>query len=267
MSVLAPAGASAEAARLCAEVHTALDAVVDPELDESVVALGFVEDVSVAEPGSVTIRLRLPTFWCSPSFAYLMAHDARHAALQVDGVREVKLELFDHAHSDEISLGVSAGQTFEDVFPDETDGTLEELRAVFHAKAFGMRQEQLVRALLEWGLSADEVVALCVSDVVDTTNATGMRLRINGEVRRVRGAAPLARQYMDRRTRVGLNGAGHAPLVTDLDGRAIESTDLEDHLRATRRQRVSMTFNAMMCRGLLETRYGLESARKEDNAQ
>ena len=40
--------------------------------------------------------------------------------------------------------------------------------------------------------------------------------------------------------------------------------DLEAHLARTRRQRISMTFNAVMCRGLLETRYGLDAARKEE---
>jgi len=54
-----------------------------------------------------------------------------------------------------------------------------------------------------------------------------------------------------------------APLVTDLDGASIEAGNLEAHLQRTRRQRVSMTFNALMCRGLLETRYGLVDNRKE----
>src|SRR5919201_1567366 len=97
--------------------------------------------------------MRLPTFWCSPSFAFLMASDARQAALRVPDVRDVRLELCDHGQSDEISDGVSNGRSFDEVFPEETDGDLEELRTVFNVKAFGMRQEQLVRALLGDGLT------------------------------------------------------------------------------------------------------------------
>ena len=67
----------------------------------------------------------------------------------------------------------------------------------------------------------------------------------------------------ERRQRVALDTDPGAPLVTDLDGAPIEAGNLEAHLQRTRRQRVSMTFNALMCRGLLETRYGLVDNRKE----
>jgi metal-sulfur cluster biosynthetic enzyme len=252
----------------CAEVdsaalYAALDAVVDPELDESVVQLGFIEDVAIdPREGSVTIGLRLPTFWCSPSFAYLMAHDARQAALKVAGVQSARVVLKDHGQSDEITEGVSSGHTFREVFPDETDGDLDDLRALFRGKAFGMRQEQLVRLLLEAGLTAQQVVGLRDRDVLDSSDSGGLRLDINGVERLVRGGAPLARAYLERRQRVGLHIHVDARLVTDLDGAPIAAEDLEAHLQRTRRQRVSMTFNAMMCRGLLETRYGLDG-RKE----
>jgi hypothetical protein len=44
----------------------------------------------------------------------------------------------------------------------------------------------------------------------------------------------------------------------------VSAEDLEEYLRHTRRSRVSMTFNSLMCKGLLETRYELQPARKED---
>ena len=246
-----------------AALYAALDGVVDPELDESVVQLGFIEDVAIdPQAGNVTIGLRLPTFWCSPSFAYLMAHDARQAALSVAGVHAAHVVLKDHGQSDEITDGVSSGLSFREVFPDETDGDLDELRALFRGKAFGMRQEQLVRFLLDAGMTASEVVALRAGDVLDSSDSGGLRLNVNGAQRVLRGAAPLARAYVQRRQRVGLDTSDDAPLVTDLDGAPIGSQDLEAHLRRTRRQRISMTFNALMCRGLLETRYGLDG-RKE----
>jgi hypothetical protein len=98
---------------------------------------------------------------------------------------------------------------------------------------------------MDAGLSADEIVGLRIGDVG----------------RLVRGAAPLARAYLERRRRVGLSDAADAPLITTLDGRPIAADGLEAHLQAMRRQRISMTFNAIMCRGLLETRYGLEPSR------
>jgi metal-sulfur cluster biosynthetic enzyme len=235
-------------------IWSALGRVTDPELDESIVDLGFVERVTL-EAGRAELLLRLPTFWCAPNFAYLMAHDARREVLGVPGIREVQVVLKDHMYSDEITAGVSAGESFGEVFAGQCEGEdLEDLRQLFRGKAFGMRQEQLVRALLDAGLTAAEIVSLRQADVLDTSDGRGLRLSINGTERRVRGAAPLARAYLERRARVGLRGSW---LITDLDGQPVQAADLDEHLRRTRRQRVSITFNALMCRGLLETRYEL----------
>jgi metal-sulfur cluster biosynthetic enzyme len=228
--------------RIRRDVLAALQHVVDPELDEAVTELGFIERVDVSEPGDVVIHMRLPTFWCSPSFAFLMAHDAREAALGVDGVRDVRLELCDHGQSEEISDGVSSGRSFEDVFPEETDGDLHALRRTFDLKAFGMRQEQLVRALLSDGLAPEEVVALRADD--------------RQALRRV---APLVRMYAERRARLHLSSE---TLITDKHGAPIASEALDAHLQRMRRQRVSMTFNASLCRGLLETRYAQEDSAR-----
>jgi metal-sulfur cluster biosynthetic enzyme len=263
MTLTAPAPQTLSAEVDSAALYAALDGVVDPELDQSVVQLGFVEGVEIdPRAGSVTIGLRLPTFWCSPSFAYLMAHDARQAALEVAGVRSARVVLKDHGQSDEITEGVSAGRTFREVFPDETDGDLDDLRALFRGKAFGMRQEQLVRYLVESGLTAAEIVSLRAGDVLDTSDVGGLRLLVGGFERVLRGGAPLAHAYLERRRRVGLDTDHRAPLVTDLDGAPIAADDLEAHLQRTRRQRISTTFNALMCRGLLETRYGLDGGKE-----
>jgi metal-sulfur cluster biosynthetic enzyme len=248
----------AESASIEGAVLSALQAVDDPELDESLVELGFVDSVRV-DGDFAEIVLRLPTFWCAPNFAYLMAHDAREETLHVEGIREVRVLLKDHMCSDEISTGVSAGHPFTQVFPGQADGDdVGELRALFRGKAFGMRQEQLVRFLLEAGLTAQEVVGLRGRDVLDTSDSDGLRLVVNGVARALRGGAPLARAYIERRRRVGLDSDIGAPLITSLDGARIMAEDLEAHLQRTRRQRISMAFNAMMCRGLLETRYSLE---------
>jgi len=225
-------------------VVDALRHVIDPELDESIVELDFVDQVNV-RGDAVEIVLRLPTFWCAPNFAWLMASDARDAVRGLPGIGSVQVRLRDNAYSDEISTGVSCNHSFSETFTGQTESEdLEDLRRVFWRKAFGMRQEQLVRFLQDVGLTDREIVAL------KSTTASLPR-----------GAAPLLRAYMDRRHRLGVESTW---LICDLDGRAIGAEELDDYVRQGRKQRVSMTFNSLMCRGLLDTRYGLEPARKED---
>jgi metal-sulfur cluster biosynthetic enzyme len=221
------------------EIIAALREVIDPELDESVVDLGFVDHIDV-RGSRVEIGLRLPTFWCAPNFAYLMAHDAYEAVRGLPGVSVVRVSLKDHMYSDEISTGVSCGQPFTSLFDGQAeDDDLTALRALFARKAFGMRQEQLVRFLLDAGLTRSEIVAFQVGDPLP------------------RGAQPLLQTYLSRRERIGL--AAHTALITTLEGEPIPADELEEYLQRMRRQRVSMTFNAVMCRGLLETRYGVNN--------
>jgi metal-sulfur cluster biosynthetic enzyme len=242
-----------------ATVLDALRGVIDPELDESLVDLGFVDGVHV-EDGVVDVTLRLPTFWCAPNFAYLMANDAQHAVLRQPGVRQARVALKDHAYGDEIGDGVTAGRPFSQLFDGQTEGDdLEALRNLFYAKAFGMRQEQLVRFLLDAGLTSRELTELRLDDVVDTSDRSGLVLRIGGRERLVRGAAPLARMYLQRRERMAIRADR---LITDERGGAIAADGLTEYLDRVRRQRISMTFNALMCRGLLETRYGLSKAEQ-----
>ena len=51
-----------------------LEKVLDPELDESILKLGFVKSIE-AESDHLTIELHLPTYWCAPNFSYMMAED------------------------------------------------------------------------------------------------------------------------------------------------------------------------------------------------
>jgi metal-sulfur cluster biosynthetic enzyme len=61
------------------EVWSALNAVSDPEIDESVVSLDFVTAIKIDSDNRVGIDFRLPTYWCAPNFAFLMASDMRDA--------------------------------------------------------------------------------------------------------------------------------------------------------------------------------------------
>src|SRR5919201_1453101 len=224
-----------------AALQAALDRVIDPELDESLVRLGFVERLEI-EAGRVLGELRLPTFWCAPNFAYLMARDAHDRLREVEGVHDVEVLLKDHFASEEISLAATSGRPFEETFAGEADGNLDGIRALFRRKAYLMRLERLVRFLLESGLTEEEVTALKVGDV-DSWHEE------------------LVEACLARRREFGLSVDHGATLVVDVQGQPIDARGLAEFLRASRRQRISPELNASFCRGMLATRYGL-SARE-----
>jgi metal-sulfur cluster biosynthetic enzyme len=72
------------------DAYTALDAVLDPELDEPITDLGFVKSLTV-DGTRVTVHLRLPTSFCAPNFAYLMASDAKDVLTALPWTSEVVL--------------------------------------------------------------------------------------------------------------------------------------------------------------------------------
>jgi metal-sulfur cluster biosynthetic enzyme len=219
-----------------AEVMDALSGVRDPELDEPITDLKFVADLRVAED-AVDIRLRLPTPFCAPNFAYLMVADAREAVLSVPGVQRARVTLDDHHASSEINAGMATDRGFEDIFPGETEGeSLDELRTIFRRKAFISRQEKLCRVLLAAGYSAAELAQTRLGEVPDSE---------------------AKEKYLSRREEFGLDVSAEAPLVVDPDGNQIPTDAVVKHLRFARITRVSIEANAGMCRGLLATRYGI----------
>src|SRR3954454_8789390 len=93
-------------------VLKALETVRDPELDEPITTLGFVASWAVSAAGDVQVRLRLPTYFCAPNFAYLMVADAYDAVSALPGVRNAEIVLEDHFAADSINGGVAAGAGF-----------------------------------------------------------------------------------------------------------------------------------------------------------
>src|ERR1700751_3478962 len=69
--------------------------VLDPELDESILDLGFVRSLQL-HSRHASVALPLPTSWCAVNFAYMMADDVRSALLSVEGIRQVVVGLGDH---------------------------------------------------------------------------------------------------------------------------------------------------------------------------
>jgi metal-sulfur cluster biosynthetic enzyme len=217
------------------EVLDALSGVRDPELDEPITDLAFVSELEI-EGDAVSVRLRLPTYFCAPNFAYLMVADARAAVLSVPGVRQARVVLDDHYASGEITGGVNEEKGFDGAFPDETESPdLEELRGIFRRKSFVARQEKLCRALLAEGHSPEKLA--------------GLRL---GEV----PSSEAFEKYLERRAELGLEVSPEAPLLVDPDGKTVPREAVIQHLRFARTVGVSIEGNAELCRGLLATRYG-----------
>ena len=67
-------------------------------------------------PGTSQVRLRLPTYFCAPNFAFLMVADAYDAVSEVAGVRHAEVVLDDHFASDAINAGVAARSGFVQSF-------------------------------------------------------------------------------------------------------------------------------------------------------
>jgi metal-sulfur cluster biosynthetic enzyme len=222
-------------------VLAALAHVRDPELDEPLPALGFVSSVEV-DGARARVRLRLPTYFCAANFAALMVADAREAVLGVPGIDDADVALDDHFASDEINGSVAAGRAFADAFPGETDGGLGELRGLFARKALLVRESRVVEALVRGGRGAVELAEMRVCDLPD-----GLETR----------------EYLARRTELGLDASPAAPAIVRGDGSAVTAGDVSRHLRIARTVRVSVEGNAGLCRSLLRTRYGIGDPEEE----
>ncbi|WP_030526970.1 iron-sulfur cluster assembly protein [Phycicoccus jejuensis] len=233
-----------------ADVRAALSGVLDPELDEPITDLGFVRSVEV-DGGDVTVHLRLPTSFCSPNFAYLMASDSKDALTGLAGVGRVVVELDDHHDSDLINRGLAADAGYRGTFGHEAEKDLEELRATFRRKAHTAAMERCLTALLR----ADSTLA--------EDGLRSVRLR----------DLPAGRErdaLLSRRSALGLPDAPDAPVLVDHEGRPPVAGDTAMFLRRARSTRISIDGNAHFCRGLLRTRYegsGADQAPRPDGAE
>jgi metal-sulfur cluster biosynthetic enzyme len=216
-------------------VLAALATVRDPELDEPLPDLGFVSSLEV-DGDRVRVRLRLPTYFCAPNFAYLMVADADTAVRAVPGVRRAEVLLDDHFTSEEINTGIARRRGFQESFDGLADDELDELRSLFRRKALINRQQRLLKALQDAGATTEELGRLRLGDLPPS---------------------PELDAYLQRRSELGLDVGPEAPLVVDTDGRPIPPELLEGHLRFARLTRVSIEGNASFCRGMLATRYDL----------
>ncbi|KGJ71843.1 metal-sulfur cluster biosynthetic enzyme [Cryobacterium roopkundense] len=213
----------------------ALDSVIDPELDEPITDLGFVRSVTLTG-SSVEVHLRLPTSFCAPNFAYLMASDAKDALTALPNVGVVTVELDDHHDSDIINSGLVADAGYKGTFLHEAENDLDELRATFQRKAHTAAME---RSLTEFLRARPELAETALANVV------------LGDLPDDSAKAALLR----RRVTIGLSTVDSASVLVDERGSPYPAVLAALALRRARSTRISIDGNAHFCRGLLATRY------------
>jgi len=212
-----------------------LDAVRDPELDEPVTDLGFVSSCTVSDDGDVQVRLRLPTFFCAPNFAFLMVADAYDAVAAVEGVRRTEVVLDDHFASNEINSGIAARAGFAESFAGLANGELDELRTDFVRKAVLAGTDRVCRPLLTAGRTMDDLAEMSLGDVPPSADLDRLRAR---------------------RAELGLPASDDSALLVDAKtGQAVGVQALPLHLRKARLTRVNTEANGSVCRGMLSHRY------------
>ncbi|WP_088320457.1 metal-sulfur cluster assembly factor [Kineosporia sp. R_H_3] len=232
---VSPASATAGAGALRDAVWAALGTVLDPELDEPVTTLGFVERAEVGADGVATVRLRLPTFFCAPNFSFLMVADAFEAVSAVPGVTRADVALLDHHASAEINGGVAAGAGFVQTFDGEAVEELDELRATFIRKAVMAGQDRVARPLVDAGATPDDLATMRLGDVPPSADLERLRAR---------------------RRFIGQPADDDAPLLLTFDGVPLPVEQVPLHLRRARLVRVGIETNGEYCRSLFEARYG-----------
>jgi metal-sulfur cluster biosynthetic enzyme len=198
----------------------ALGTVVDPELDRPITDLGFVSE-AVVEAGHAHVRLRLPTYFCAPNFAYLMVADAYDAVSALPSVSSTDIRLTDHFAAEEINAGVAASAGFTGSFPGLASAELDELRVTFQRKAYLASVDRVLREAPD---------ATTIADVPPSPALTAM---------------------LHRRAVLDLDCAPDSPLRLDEHGMPLTPA----RARYARSVRLSIEGNAGFCGGLLRTRY------------
>jgi metal-sulfur cluster biosynthetic enzyme len=236
---------NAQPARVPA-VLSALAAVRDPELDQPITTLGFVASAVVSAEGDAQVRLRLPTYFCAPNFAFLMVADAYDAVSAVDGVRTVQVVLDDHFAAEAINGGVAARAGFARSFEGQAAGELDQLRTDFLRKAVMAGTDQVCRPLLTSGTEPAALARMTLGQVPPS---------------------PALGRLRQRRAELGLPAGQEARLVIDpVTGAAVDPGALPLHLRRARVTAISIEANAGICQGMLQERYGTAGAGQDEES-
>lgn len=237
-------------------VRDRLDNVYDPELDRSIVELDYIDDVEI-DDGEVTVRFTLPTAWCSPAFAWMMASDAREEVESLSGVDRAQVSLQHHLHMEEINRGVNEGLAFDEAL-DEAEDDPAEVRATLDHKARLSRQYAAVEALLDAGLDGEQIVALTTEDV-DIDGDLALVYVRDRSVGVTVDRDPLV-DYIEKARETGLVADGTDPLFATPEGDPVDPDEFDHVHRQTRLAKTNMSGQGGICEALQESRQaGLEA--------
>jgi metal-sulfur cluster biosynthetic enzyme len=226
-------------------ILSALETVRDPELDEPITTLGFVASYAVSAAGDVQVRLRLPTYFCAPNFAYLMVADAYDAVSALPGVRNAEIVLEDHFAADSINGGVAARAGFARSFDGEAVGELDGLRADFLRKAVWAGTDQVCRPLVNGGTQPAELARMTLREVPPSAALDRLRRR---------------------RAELGLPAGDDALLLVEpATGAPVGIDAVPLHLRKARVTRTSLDANTGICRGMLRHRYATPGEGEDES--
>lgn len=267
-------------------IEAALGSVTDPELDRSIVELEYVDEIRIdpepdldpdsgldpgsdsgldpgsgsgLDPGSgsdpdasVHVAFTLPTAWCSPAFAWMMATDARAAVESLSGVGECTIELREHMHEREVNRGVNGGLPFAEAFPDAEDG-IADLRESLDEKAVLSRQYVAVERLLAAGVDLEQVAVLTRDDL-DRGIADGrIAVAVPDRGFEVTVPAEPLERYLEKAAELGRFDRTDRLFRTP-DGDPIAPDDAELVHRRARLARVNMDGQGGVCDALHESR-------------
>jgi metal-sulfur cluster biosynthetic enzyme len=229
------------------QVWARLDLVMDPELDEPVTDMGFIEAVSITWPAvgqntsTVDVTFRLPTYWCSPNFAFLMVSDIKREIETLPWVGQAVVTLHDHMAADEMNTAINSGASFGSVFSDlHPDEDLGALREKFDVKAFQRRQEVVIKALVSMGFLPAEITTMprALLEATDLADPEAAR-------QKARYLAIVAQKNL-------------APRLADLAFPTYQGEPIADYaayMGLLRSVRINMEFSGSLCRGLKRSRY------------
>jgi metal-sulfur cluster biosynthetic enzyme len=234
-------------------VRDRLRNVDDPELDRSIVELDYIDEIRI-DGGSVVVEFTLPTAWCSPAFAWMMAVDARDEVASHPAVSDVTVRLRDHMHADEIDEGVNAGLPFDRAF-EEADDDIGEVRRTLDEKARLSRQYRAISALLEKGLEPARIVRLTRGDVDLDASGDRAAVRVNDALSVCVEAEPI-RRHVEKVTAMGLLESATDELFATPDGDPIPVERFETVHRRGRLAETNMSSQAHVCENLGEARIG-----------
>lgn len=237
-------------------VRERLDRVYDPELDRSIVELQYVDNIDI-DNGVVTVTFVLPTAWCSPAFAWMMATGIRDEVENLSDVTSVTVRLPDHMHGDEITAGVNQELPFERVFEEAEDG-VEAVRRKLDEKIRFARQYGAMQALQQAGLDPEQIVSLTRGDVNLEYGSDLAAVTVRaGALTVIMARDPLS-EYIEKARTIGLVTDGTDRLFADRKGDPLTPETFESVLRDARLAASNIKGQATICESLHESRNGAD---------